>query len=297
MERKAMCTRGGSRRFFALVVLGSLVVWSGCSSAPQIAGRWRTDTVTVDGKNTEWENVPSYAEKSKFTVAVQHDDQYLYLCLTTQDRPTQMQVLSEGLIVWFDPAGGSKKVFGVNFPLGGPAGGPAPPEDRGSMEPGARGEPETMRAIPERAMTSMDILGPNEGDRYRLSTSENSGIEARIGRGDQRTLVYELKVPLTRSKSHSFAIDAAAGAPVGIGIVTPEREKRDQGEGSEQMGPPGGMEGGGSPPGGMEGGHGGHGGGMGGSRGGGGRSHGGSRPAKADPLDFWMKVTLSPEQK
>jgi hypothetical protein len=265
---------------------------SGCSSTPQIASRWRTETVTIDGRNGDWESVPSLAEKDKFTVAVEHDSDYVYLCFTTQDRGTQMQFMGAGLIVWFDPDGGTKKVFGINFPLGRKEGGPPLMEDRGMKDPGSGGDPPAMTGIPEQGMSSMDILGPDGGDRYRLSTVEHSGIQVKIGRGEQRALVYELKVPLRTSKGHVYAVGARPGVPVGIGIVTPDTEREMKRKGSDRTGPPEGMEGGhGGPPGGIGGGSGGPPGGRGGGPGG--RGHGGGPGERPEPLDFWMKVTLT----
>jgi hypothetical protein len=279
----------------APVMLFMILAIGGCSSTPQIASRWRTEPVQIDGRNGDWESVPSFAEKEKFTVAVQHDSDYFYLCFTTQDRGTQMQLMGAGLIVWFDPDGGTKKVFGINFPLGRREGGPPRVEDRGMK---AGDDPPAMTGLSEQGMSSIDILGPNEGDRFRLSTAENSGIQVKISRDDQRALMYELKVPMRRSKGHAYALEARAGEPIGIGMVTPEADKQMKHEGSDRAGPQGGMEGGaGGPPGGMEGGgYGGHSGGMGGGHGS--RGHGGgTTTGRPDPLDFWMKVTLTQNKK
>jgi hypothetical protein len=261
-ERTTMNMMHRAAGVFAIAL--AIPAMSGCSSTPQIASRWRTDTVMIDGNAGEWERVPSYAEKQRFTVSAQHDSEYLYLCLTTADQGLQMQLNGAGLIVWFDPNGGTKKVFGINFPLG-----------RHGGEP-----------------PSMDILGPDEGDRYRLSTVEHSGIQVKIGRGEQRSLAYELKVPLRNSKSHVYAVGARPGVPVGIGIVTPDTKREMKREGSDRSGPPEGMEGGhGGPPGGMGGGSGGPPGGRGGGPGG--RGPGGGPGERPEPLDFWMKVTLT----
>jgi hypothetical protein len=263
-----------SREGPMLVVLPVVFALLGCSSVPQIASRWRTETVTVDGKNGDWESVPSFAEKEKFTVAVQHDSDYVYLCFTTQDLGTQMRLMGAGLIVWFDPDGGTKKVFGINFPIGRREGGGPPMEDRGMKDPASVGDPPAMAGISEQGMSSMDILGPKDGDRLRLSTAENSGIQVKVSRNDQRTLVYELRVPMKRSKGHAYALDARAGRPIGIGLVTPEADKQMKREGSDRPGSQGGMEGG-------AGGH-------------GSRGHvGGTTAGRPEPLDFWMKVSLT----
>ena len=280
----------------ALVMVLVILVMSGCSSAPQIASRWRTDAVKIDGKATEWEHVPVYAENQKFTVSAQHDSEYLYLCLTTKDRDMQMQLRFSGLIVWFDRDGGKKKDFGINYPLGIRGGEPPSVEDRGKRDPGTEGNPEPMIDPPDRGISSIDILGPGDGDRYRLSTVEHSGVQVKMGRSEQELLVYELQVPLKKSHDHPYAIEARAGVPVGIGIVTATTEKDMRGP--ERLGPQEGGEGGmgGPPPGGMGGGMGG---GPPGGRGGGpgGRGARGGPAGRPEPLDFWMKLTLNVEQK
>ena len=283
--------------------LSAIPAVCGCGSTPQISSRWRSETVQVDGKSGEWSSVPSYAGKEKFTIAVQHDQENLYLCLTTQDRATQMQLLGAGLILWFDPDGGKQKVFGINFPLGGPRGGPPPKSGTPAREPGSGGERDAMSPMPELSeSSSMDILGADGADRHRLSTMENSGIVAKIGRSDQRTLVYELQVPLKKSEVRRFAVQARDGMALGIGVTTPEVDQDRMREGpggpSERMGggPPDGMDGsGGAPPGGMGGSGGAPPGGMG--RGRGGWGPGAGMPGRTDPLDFWMTVTLLQAQK
>jgi hypothetical protein len=103
-----------------------------------------------------------------------------------------------------------------------------------------------------------------------------------------RTLIYELKLPLAALNGPPYAINAGPGGTIGIGIKIGRRQMSDsKGTGS---GPPEGMEGG---PGGTGGGPGGRGG-MGGGPGGGMGVRGGVRgQPSAESLALWVKVKLA----
>jgi hypothetical protein len=225
-------------------------------------------------------------------VAAVNDGEFLYVRLTASDAATRRQIMRQGMTVWFDPAGGTKKRFGVRYPVverGGPDG-----EGRGGRrggsggEGGGRGEgtPDESEAPRDR----VDILGPGKDDARSLTRDHLSGLDVAL-RSEQGTLQYELKVPLARSADHPYALDAAPGKTIGVGLETAKMQQRSPGMG---RGGGGGMGGGGGGGGGMGGGGRGRGGGMGG-RGGGGR--GGDRergPEPPKPLKSWATVTIAP---
>jgi hypothetical protein len=136
---------------------------------------------------------------------------------------------------------------------------------------------ERFQVLFEESLSELEILGPDEDDRFRLGVMGARGIEvdAAISSG---TLVYELKVPLKTSERYEFAIGAEAGGVVGVGLETGEFDREMM---RERMG-------GSRPPGGMGGRRGG--GGRGGSRGGG---FGGGRPEMPEPLNVWATVQLA----
>src|SRR6185295_11360950 len=134
-------------------------------------------------------------------VAVQflNDGEYLYMRMTASSTTERMQVVRQGFTVWFDPAGGTKKHFGVRYPVvehgtGGdedPRGG-----GYGGRRGGGRSGEGGRDGLPEPSPGDrIDVLGPGKDDARMLTRDHAQGVDVAI-RSEQGTLQYELKVPL-----------------------------------------------------------------------------------------------------
>src|SRR5262249_60643297 len=106
--------------------------------------------------------------------------------LTTGDRDVERQIRLEGLTVWFDPAGGKEKAFGLRFPLGflhgqGPdAGGvPAPPPPSGGEDsadtPPSEGEEGRRPGGMERGTRMLQILEAGRRARRLMAVPGGRG--------------------------------------------------------------------------------------------------------------------------
>jgi hypothetical protein len=281
---------------------------------PELSSHWKARDITVDGMDDEWTDLTQSIEKPPIALGFVNDGDSLYVCIKASDRATRMQIMRQGLIVWFDPQGGDKKVFGIQYPVPEPMGRP-PDGERGRPgsasgsggEPGPGGPPlkegqeQTLfREPPNR----LEIYGPRKGDARTLVLDEARGISVRVGQAEG-VLVYELKVALARQGDQSYGIGATPGATVGIGLVTPEMQQmqRPSGPGGGGPGGPGGGGRGGpgggmgGPGGGMGGSGGGRMGGSGGGRGGPGGPGGGGRGSELPkPIKTWVKARLASER-
>lgn len=261
-----------------------------------INSHWRDRDVVIDGDNGEWPGpLTPIEENHPLLMAAINDGQFLYVLLSTADTTSRRQILRQGLIVWFDPSGGDKKHFGLKYPVGVPAeegqrrggyghgygGGGRSPGGSGSGDPSAGDGGQSRPQDPE-PVDRLEIYGPQKDDAHSFVTESAPGIAVKIG-SVEGYLVYELKVPLTKTADAPYAIEAKPGASIGFGIETPKLEQ-PAGEGRGGMGGFGGMGGGMGGRGGM----GGHGGG-GGGRGGGER--GGFEAPK--PLKSWAVIQLA----
>jgi hypothetical protein len=262
-----------------------------------INSHWRDRDVVIDGDNGEWPGPLTPVEENHpvLTAAI-NDGQFLYVLLSTADTTSRREILRQGLIVWFDPSGGDKKHFGLKYPVGVPpeegqgrggyrrggGGYNRPSGDSGSGDSGAA-EPGQSRPAEPEPIDRLEVYGPQKDDAHSFVTSAAPGISVKIGTVEGY-LVYELKVPLTKTADTPYAIEAKPGASIGFGIETPKLEQ-PSGQGRGGMGGLGGMGGG------MGGrGGGGHGGGGGGGRGGGGE-RAGFEPPK--PLKSWAVIQLA----
>jgi hypothetical protein len=255
---------------------------------PALVATWPASAPVIDGRAADWTTLAPL-ESAHVSVGLSNDERQLSLVITSGDQARRRQLIGGGLIVWFVPAGGKKRAFGVRFP--GEFGGGRPEMGRG--RPGgdsSQARPAEPPHLPP--ITWFELMGPKEEDRRRLETKAVTDIA--IARAlEEGLLVLELRVPLARDAATGVGIGAAPGQVLGLGLETPEIERPDTpapdrsrgGRGGGGMGGTGGGMGGGL--GGM--GRGGRGGGM------GGRPDGpqGDRPERAKPIKLWTTVKLA----
>jgi hypothetical protein len=265
-----------------LLLLGAVLPAAGCGGKVDLESQWRTKSVYVDGANTEWSGATTYFDDQKLSVGLQNDGEYLYVALFVGDRRSQAQIVMQGCTLWFDPSGEGEKELGVRYPLGftgrgGEAGarGPKSGGERGQGPWGSPPDSETLEEILSKQPKTVEILGPGPGQLHSQSLVEND-MEV-IVLVHETSLVYEIKIPLTRGGHCPFGVGAEPGMEIAVGVETPEIQtpERPQGMG---RGRPGGLGGG-------RGGMGGRPGGMGGRSGG--------RPEPPSPLEVWAKVKLA----
>jgi hypothetical protein len=262
---------------FLVVALGAAAALQASAKRQRIDSRWRDREVVVDGNHGEWAGpLVQVDDKVPLTAAATNDGQFLYVVLSASNPATRMQILRQGLIVWFDPSGGDKKHFGLKFPVGVPLGemGRGRDRERRRRPPPDPGEDSDLEPTDR-----LEVYGPKKDDARSFVSTMAPGIAVKIGQVEG-SLVYELKVPIQASSEFPYAIGAKPGTLIGFGLETPKMDKPAR----EERGGRGG------------GGRGGRGRGMGGRGGGGaGRDRrgdrGGFEPPK--PLKSWATIQLA----
>ena len=296
----------------ALVVLCLPWLALSASEKPKFDSQLRDGAITIDGKYDDWYGTLTSFGNDPVSIQFLNDADYLYMRMTASDSAARSEIVRQGLIVWFDPAGGTKKHLGIRFPIvehgqGGGQFGPGGPGGGGSGgygggyggHGGGRSRPAGVDGDPSApppddaplGSDRVDILGPGKDDARSLTREHLQGIDVALRR-DQGSLQYELRVPLAKTADHPYAIEAVAGKPVGVGLETGKAEQGAAGSGRGGGGGFGGGGGGGGMGGrggGGMGGGGGRGGGMHGGGGGGGRE--GHQPPK--PIKGWGLVTIA----
>jgi hypothetical protein len=170
--------------------------------------KWRTEPVVVDGLSAEWPTLEPLDRG--VTVGAANDGEFLYLVVSAKDSES-IAYLSTGLIVWLDPAGRRAETFGLRI-----AGVEQP------MLPGMTPTaPTTGPAISTAVLDRFDVLGPGKNQRRLVDLTPELGIEIASSRAESE-VAYELKVPLQKTSSRSYAVGAATGRTIGLGIATPE---------------------------------------------------------------------------
>ena len=264
---------------------------------PHLTSSTPTAPITVDGRLDDWTGDLSPMGADPFSVQVANDQSYLYLRLTASDPTVRNEIVRRGLIVWFDESGGTKKHFGIHYPVvesQGTAADSSGSQGRSGYGGHHGGGSASAPSDDYEPANRIDVLGPGKNDARSLTSDHGSGVEAAV-RVSEGQVLYELKIPLAKSADHPYALDTAVGKTIGIGFETPKVEHQSP-DGSSGGGGGYGHGGGGS--GGGMGGHGGgmHGGGGGGGRtggGGGGHQGGGGGYQAPKPLKAWATATLT----
>jgi hypothetical protein len=274
-----------------------MIMLDGCLES-KLASAWPEGEISIDGKAPEWAGREAYySEDDGFKIGFFNDADYLYIFMATWNRQTQAQILMNGLTVWIDATGRNKQTFGINYPMkrsmpdstGMPPGMPAglSTGDRSGAPSNASGESRQafLKGMLAEAQVELTILGAGGEPLVSMSAADDGkgGIAAMIDIAN-RTLIYEIRIPLAPSDSLPFVVNAAPGAMIGVGFKVGKSEMppmKPSGEGS-----PGDMDGAGGGMGGPGGGMGGPGGGMGGPGGPGGA-------ASSQAFEYWAKVRLA----
>jgi hypothetical protein len=192
---------------------------NGCSSGLKLASDWQQGEMNIDGSDSEWQRGLYYDKESDMVYGVRNDDKYVYIFLKTQNRSTQMQIMRQGLTVWFDREDGKNQTFGIKYPII-------------QQETHARFSPDTNEEILytflDQEFPEMEIIGPKKENVQRFSLLEAPGIRVKLGR-IRETLIYELCVPLNKTFEHPFAIEPISEHRIGIefetGEFNPEQSK------------------------------------------------------------------------
>lgn len=260
---------------FGVAVAGS----SGCGDVV-LQSRYRTDPIVVDGHYDDWHGHMQFVEKADLSVGVTNDETDAYVIIAIGDREVQRKIMMTGMFLWFDPAGGKDRQFGIHYPLG-------ISDAADFMKPQRTGAGDTRKLrdkLREESLDEAELIGAAGTARVTRATSNLPGVEVRASH-EKGVMVIEYRVPLASAADQPYGIGAEPGQTVGVELVTPEvdlsamqEEMREQrGEGREGGMPPGGREGGWD-----------------GDRDDGVRGPmGASRPETPKPIDVWATLVLA----
>jgi hypothetical protein len=301
--------------FLLTIAIISSMNFIGCGSTVPLISDWNRTGIIIDGKADEWQGSLYILKKANVTIGVRNDADNLYLCFISYDQGVMRQILSGGLTVWFDPAGGSDEKYGIKYPAGFPKGNPAMDleNDGKPRQMPMNGAGETGDDMPPPGPAYMDtsfskhgfnniegiippmadniqheiqFLGPEEKNVQQSTTIELKKMKVQIKR-TQNAFTYELQVPLHKTGDFPFELAPAKGGIIGIEFKT---EKISPGRHSGIMGRPRGGDMSGPPGGDMEG--------LPGGRGPGSFSGGreGKNLKSSNPIEVRTKVNLAKDQ-
>ena len=239
-------------------------------------------TVKVDGKLTEWGNLPAYNKSTTLRYTLANDAKNLYLAVTCTDDANINKLLGGGLTFTINTDGKKKEKDAVviEYPMAGRGGirGFRPGGNRGGQGATA---PDTAAIVAARkqsaaAAKELSVTGIKDITDTLVSIYNTYGIKTGISFDTKGSMFYELAIPLNllnlnADKSTELAYNLKLN---GIQFGGNNRDQAGQG------GAGGNRQGGG--------------GGFGGGNGGGGNfGGGGAFMEMMTPTDFWGKYKLA----
>jgi len=230
------------------------------------------------------------ADKISYNSTMDADN--IYVQLSTQDRPTMLTMLHRGLYVYFDIKGKKKKKVAIQYPIQGtplqsPFGNTTDTR-RNREEVGGNNQQGPDISVLVAEMPKM-ALYTNQDSELEFHLDLNKlGVSIKYDYDtEEKILHYELTIP-----KQQIADSESDFSNLSIGIISPKKEDKTDGNSSNASfggrGQGGGLSGGRGRQGGRSGG--------GLARGGRGGSRNGASPQKERPeettIDFWFKVNF-----
>lgn len=208
---------------------------SGCGDVV-LQSRYRTDPIVVDGRYDDWHGHMQFVEKAGLSVGVTNDETDAYVIVAVGDREVQRKIMMTGMFLWFDPAGGKDRQFGIHYPLG-------IRDAADFMKPQRMGGDDTRKLrdkFREESLDEAELIGAAGTARVTRATSNLPGVEVRASH-EKGVMVIEYRIPLASPVDQPYGIGAEPGQTVGVELVTPEvdlpamreemREERGEGRG------------------------------------------------------------------
>lgn len=254
-----------TRKMLLILPLFILIIFAGCGTTPELIST-TPNNISIDGNAADWGANLKYFPDEKAAIGVSNNNQYLYLCLTTNDLGSIMPMFAKGFVVWLENEKSDSSI-GIKYPLHNIVN-----EAKIMINPEAfqeKGRGMMLKKIIDE-QNEIRILNKDNFPVTSIPTSDSSGLTARIGYNNDQ-FVYELRVPINNNKE-KYYIHAIPGEKILVKFETETPERRNFGErGGGMMQPGGGM---GNPGGDY-----------------GSESGGGDRP-HFNPINFKVEVTL-----
>lgn len=189
-----------------------LIQLNSCGGGLKLTSDWQQGEMNIDGSDSEWQRGLYYDKESDMVYSVRNNDKYVYVFLKTQNRSTQMQIMRQGLTVWFDREDKKNQTFGIQYPI-------SRQETHAGFSPDTNEE--KLHTFLDQEFPEMEIIGPTKENIQRFSALEAPGIRVKLSRSHE-TLVYELRVPLNKTSKCPFAIEPISAHCIGIEFETGE---------------------------------------------------------------------------
>ncbi len=208
---------------FLLSALFGLLVVGGCGSSATLQSRTMSEAPSVDGALDDWGGTLTYLEDEPVSMSAVSTDSLLYVALSVQDPRLIRTVVTNGLMLWVDPASDQQRTYGIQYPLGLRA----QRSEQQSAPLEDRADDRSALPIDQVNLSKLDVVW-GDSTRRRVPAHFSSGFRAKATL-DPGALIYELAIPVREAPGETsgrqYGLRTALGQTVDIGLETPEPEE------------------------------------------------------------------------
>lgn len=221
----------------------SLISLIGCSSSELMLSRATDSKIKIDGNQDDWNGKLKYYEDERAAIGFQNDEDNLYFCLVTSDKPSVMKIVTMGLTVWFEPENGDQTI-GLQYPKKMDS---VPPKNRMGKNRNQNNNSDFEVTVNTMLQNQGEFLLVDEDEEilYASPIGSSDGYEIKIAAVNKQ-FVYEAKIPIGNNSEAQLPINIFPNEKFTIEFETGEIDmdamKRD---GGMQQDGGGGMPGGG----------------------------------------------------
>lgn len=181
-----------------------ILILTACSSADLFTSTAAGDEIKIDGDRSDWKGKLSVLDDEKIALGFMNSEEYLYVCLTTNDRANIMKIVTQGLTIWFYPED-SDNIIGLNYPQ--------QLAEFPQMEMRANGRQPDNNQNREIRINNLlqnqseySILDDDNNALFNYPVGSNNGFEVKVAYANN-FFVYEAKIPLSHNNSSEIVVD------------------------------------------------------------------------------------------
>jgi len=218
-----------------LVLSIVLLLTAGCGDE-EFNSSWQQSEITIDGNQSDWEGKLHYLSDQKSVIGIANDNEYLYLCLATNDTAKMFQFFSTGFTVWLESKNSDEKI-GIQYPMrSGDMRRMMPMRNRQN-----EGERPDMKVRLNEFKAQQSEIGIVNKDNFPLTVyplTNELGLNVDLG-VQMGLLVYEMKVPLDKDLYGGHNLKSGPGNVLTIGFESGDFQRPNMSDGGDR---PSGME-------------------------------------------------------
>lgn len=197
-----------------LILTVTTILFTGCGEK-EINSIWKQSEITIDGNQSDWEGKLHYLSDQKSAIGIANDNDYLYLCLATNDTAKMFRFFSAGFTVWIESKNSDEKL-GIQYPM-------RPGEMTGMMQPRNRqneSERPDVKVRLNEFKAQQSEIGIVNKDNFPLTVyplTNELGLNVDLG-VQMGLLVYEMKIPLKKDLYGGHNLKSSPGDELTIGF-------------------------------------------------------------------------------